>query len=70
MGCAMSAEERAAIAQSKKIDNDLREDKIKASKDIKLLLLGTDDDFVLCTYSHLSMGRFKAFDVIIYLFWL
>lgn len=61
MGCAMSAEERAAIAQSKKIDNDLREDKIKSSKDIKLLLLGTDDDVVLCRYCHLSTGPVKRF---------
>lgn len=65
MGCAMSAEERAAIAQSKKIDNDLREDKIRASKDIKLLLLGTDDDFNLCRYSHLSKACHTAFGVII-----
>lgn len=66
MGCAMSAEERAAVAQSKKIDNDLREDKIKASKDIKLLLLGTDDDFILCRYSHLSTVRLNDFYVLIY----
>lgn len=43
----MSAEERAAIARTKKIDQNLREDRIKARKDIKLLLLGTDDDYLL-----------------------
>lgn len=40
MGCAMSAEERAALARSKKIEKDLKEDGIQAAKDIKLLLLG------------------------------
>lgn len=40
MGCAMSAEERAAIARTKLIDQNLKEDGIKARKDMKLLLLG------------------------------
>ena len=40
MGCAMSAEERAAQARSKQIEKNLKEDGIQAAKDIKLLLLG------------------------------
>ena len=40
MGCAMSAEERAAVARSKLIEKNLKEDGIQAAKDIKLLLLG------------------------------
>lgn len=40
MGCAVSAEERAAIARTKMIDKHLKEARIKAKKDIKLLLLG------------------------------
>lgn len=40
MGCTMSAEERAARERTKKIDQNLKEDGIKAAKDIKLLLLG------------------------------
>ena len=40
MGCTVSAEERAAIAKTKMIDQNLKEDKIRARKDVKLLLLG------------------------------
>lgn len=40
MGCAVSAEERAARARTRAIDQNLKEDGIKAKKDIKLLLLG------------------------------
>lgn len=40
MGCAQSADERAAIARSKLIEKNLKEDGIQAAKDIKLLLLG------------------------------
>lgn len=40
MGCALSAEERAALARSKQIEKNLLEDGIQAAKDIKLLLLG------------------------------
>lgn len=36
----MSAEERAALARSKQIEKNLKEDGIQAAKDIKLLLLG------------------------------
>lgn len=49
MGCAQSAEERAAAARSRLIERNLKEDGIQAAKDIKLLLLGelnnNDDDF-------------------------
>ncbi|GLV40676.1 G protein alpha o subunit [Carabus blaptoides fortunei] len=40
MGCTSSAEERAALARSKQIERNLKEDGIQAAKDIKLLLLG------------------------------
>lgn len=40
MGCAQSAEERAAAAHSRLIERNLKEDGIQAAKDIKLLLLG------------------------------
>lgn len=40
MGCTVSAEERAAIARTKKIDQGIKEDGIRAKRDIKLLLLG------------------------------
>lgn len=40
MGCTSSAEERAAMARSKLIEKNLKEDGIQAAKDIKLLLLG------------------------------
>ncbi|GBP13814.1 Guanine nucleotide-binding protein G(o) subunit alpha [Eumeta japonica] len=42
MGCASSAEERAALARSKQIEKNLKEDGIQAAKDIKLLLLGNE----------------------------
>ena len=40
MGCAMSAEDRAAQQRSKNIEKSLKEDGLQAAKDIKLLLLG------------------------------
>ncbi|XP_015364156.1 PREDICTED: guanine nucleotide-binding protein G(o) subunit alpha-like [Diuraphis noxia] len=43
MGCAMSAEERAALARSRQIERNLREDGLQAAKDIKLLLLGAGE---------------------------
>ncbi|XP_033117167.1 guanine nucleotide-binding protein G(o) subunit alpha-like [Anneissia japonica] len=43
MGCAMSAEDRAATENSKQIDKRIKEDKINAAKDIKLLLLGAGE---------------------------
>jgi len=50
MGCAMSAEERAALARSKQIEKNLKEDGIQAAKDIKLLLLGKHDAVKLARY--------------------
>lgn len=53
MGCTQSAEERAAAARSRQIERNLKEDGIQASKDIKLLLLGT----VRRSYTRLANGR-------------
>ena len=47
MGCAMSAEERAAAARSKSIEKNLKEDGIQAAKDIKLLLLGKNSIYIV-----------------------
>lgn len=52
MGCAMSAEERAALARSKQIERNLKEDGIQAAKDIKLLLLGESFHFELRKIHH------------------
>lgn len=43
MGCAQSAEERAAAARSRLIERNLKEDGLQAAKDIKLLLLGAGE---------------------------
>lgn len=43
----MSAEERAALARSKQIEKNLKEDGIQAAKDIKLLLLGNVTYFII-----------------------
>uniref|UniRef100_A0A8C9V388 Adenylate cyclase-inhibiting G alpha protein n=1 Tax=Scleropages formosus TaxID=113540 RepID=A0A8C9V388_SCLFO len=40
MGCTLSAEDKAAVERSKMIDRNLREDGEKASREVKLLLLG------------------------------
>jgi hypothetical protein len=52
MGCAMSAEERAALARSKQIEKNLKEDGIQAAKDIKLLLLGKSRMYFLWYILH------------------
>lgn len=49
MGCAMSAEERAALARSRQIERNLREDGLQAAKDIKLLLLGEQTSYSALT---------------------
>lgn len=54
MGCAMSAEERAALARSKQIEKNLKEDGIQAAKDIKLLLLG---EFICICTAFIFLGR-------------
>lgn len=46
MGCTSSAEERAALARSKQIEKNLKEDGIQAAKDIKLLLLGESVELI------------------------
>lgn len=43
MGCASSAEEKAAVEKSKQIEKNLKEDGLQAAKDIKLLLLGAGE---------------------------
>lgn len=40
MGCTISAEDKAAVERSKMIDKNLREDRDKSSREVKLLLLG------------------------------
>ena len=40
MGCAVSSTEKQAAERSKKIDQELRKDGERASKEVKLLLLG------------------------------
>lgn len=51
MGCTSSAEERAALARSKQIEKNLKEDGIQAAKDIKLLLLGELQLITVLLYS-------------------
>ena len=40
MGCAVSSMEKEAAERSRKIDRELQKDGEKASKEVKLLLLG------------------------------
>lgn len=40
MGCTLSTEDKAAMERSKMIDRNLRDDGEKASREVKLLLLG------------------------------
>lgn len=47
MGCTISAEDKAAVERSKMIDKNLREDREKASREVKLLLLGKNRHFVI-----------------------
>lgn len=47
MGCTLSAEDKAAVERSKMIDRNLREDGEKASREVKLLLLGECDNMVI-----------------------
>lgn len=44
MGCTLSAEDKAAAERSRMIDRNLREDGEKASKEVKLLLLGKEEE--------------------------
>ena len=66
MGCAMSAEERAAVARSKLIEKNLKEDGIQAAKDIKLLLLGITPflhSFLLSVFLKVNRERERVGEV-------
>ncbi|KAM9855377.1 guanine nucleotide-binding protein G(i) subunit alpha isoform 1-T3 [Aulostomus maculatus] len=43
MGCTISAEDKLAVERSKMIDKNLREDREKSSREVKLLLLGAGE---------------------------
>uniref|UniRef100_A0A8C2XI34 Adenylate cyclase-inhibiting G alpha protein n=2 Tax=Cyclopterus lumpus TaxID=8103 RepID=A0A8C2XI34_CYCLU len=43
MGCTISAEDKAAVERSKMIDKNLRDDREKSSREVKLLLLGAGE---------------------------
>jgi hypothetical protein len=63
MGCAMSQEEKTALDQNRKIDNQLRNDKEKLRNEVKLLLLGKCEQTsqrsqrLTCTNGNLLLGR-------------
>uniref|UniRef100_A0A3Q4GPF1 Uncharacterized protein n=1 Tax=Neolamprologus brichardi TaxID=32507 RepID=A0A3Q4GPF1_NEOBR len=56
MGCTISAEDKAAVERSKMIDKNLRDDRDKSSKEVKLLLLGMNFIYSLS----LSLFIFKS----------
>ena len=64
MGCAVSSDDKAAIERSKQIDKSLRADGEKASREVKLLLLGKKDiavslmieQFIFCCLEILIFG--------------
>lgn len=63
MGCAVSSMEKEAAERSRKIDRELQKDGEKASKEVKLLLLGK-------TFSNkykylLKISRIKAAQMVI-----
>lgn len=58
MGCTISAEDKAAVERSKMIDKNLREDREKSSREVKLLLLGMNYMF-LALFLVLSLSRFS-----------
>jgi len=53
MGCAMSTSDKEAAERSKKIDQELRRDGEKASREVKLLLLGK---FWIRSYLSMTMA--------------
>ena len=57
MGCAVSSEDRAAAERSKQIDKTLRADGEKASREVKLLLLGKAERFELKSQLNLPQNR-------------
>lgn len=48
MGCTLSTEDKAAVERSKMIDRNLRDDGEKAAREVKLLLLGKEEDGGVC----------------------
>ena len=46
MGCSVSTLEKEAAERSKKIDQELRRDGEKASREVKLLLLGEEKKLI------------------------
>lgn len=44
MGCTLSTEDKAAVERSKMIDRNLRDDGEKAAREVKLLLLGEEEE--------------------------
>lgn len=64
MGCTISAEDKAAVERSKMIDKNLREDREKASREVKLLLLGRLPAMLLDLFNawnQFGFGSFFAF---------
>ena len=57
MGCAVSSIEKEAAERSKKIDQELRRDGEKASREVKLLLLG---NILPLDYYHYSVILHKS----------
>ena len=54
MGCAVSSIEKEAAERSKKIDQELRRDGEKASREVKLLLLGK---FLISILKHQDLAH-------------
>lgn len=54
MGCTISAEDKAAVERSKMIDKNLREDRDKSSKEVKLLLLGMNFIYSLSLFFYVQ----------------
>lgn len=50
MGCTLSADERAALDRSREIDQMLRRDADRQSREVKLLLLGKPRTFTLSKF--------------------
>lgn len=71
MGCtnSMSAEEKEAVERNKAFDKQIKEDAEKASKDVKLLLLGTGEcgkSTILKQMKIIHMNGYTAEDYIQY----
>ena len=54
MGCAVSSLEKDAAERSKKIDQDWRRDGEKASREVKLLLLGESSSYLITAAAFFS----------------